>query len=417
MPRWIVLALIALAPVAARAQGPAWVQLVDGGVAEVRASANEGRCPTVTVDGAPQAMTVRAAADAAFPEPLCQLKLPADARRAEIGGRPLPLPPRRIDRIVVMGDTGCRLKGVLVQNCNDPKAWPFAEVSRLAAAERPDLVIHVGDYYYRESACPLNYAGCAGSPHGDAWPTWLAEFFDPAEPLLKAAPWVFARGNHESCARGGKGWFRLLDAADAPTPCPAASAPFAVPLGGGLTVHMLDSADADDRKPTDATVTAFRAALETVKPPPGEGAWIVTHRPIWGLVPVARVGPFGPINIPINATEQAAAAGEPLSGVALILSGHIHHFASFSFGPARPAQLIVGTGGDVGEPADSARLRSDDVAIGGLEAQSLEFERYGYFVMDRTAEGWRGVFKDMVGHVVAACTLKARTLDCVRTRG
>jgi hypothetical protein len=57
------------------------------------------------------------------------------------------------------------------------------------------------------------------------------------------------------------------------------------------------------------------------------------------------------------------------------------------------------------------------VEIGGLEAQSLEFERYGYFVMDRTGDGWRGVFKDMVGHVVAACTLKARTLDCVRTRG
>ena len=29
---------------------------------------------------------------------------------------------------------------------------------------------------------------------------------------LEAAPWVFARGNHESCDRGWRGWFRMLDA-------------------------------------------------------------------------------------------------------------------------------------------------------------------------------------------------------------
>ena len=33
-----------------------------------------------------------------------------------------------------------------------------------------------------------------------------AEFFDPARPLIARAPWVFARGNHEDCQRGGYGW-------------------------------------------------------------------------------------------------------------------------------------------------------------------------------------------------------------------
>ena len=38
--------------------------------------------------------------------------------------------------------------------------------SRLAAAQKPDLVIHVGDYYYRETPCPAGEAKCAGSPFG-----------------------------------------------------------------------------------------------------------------------------------------------------------------------------------------------------------------------------------------------------------
>ena len=414
-PLLAVLGLLAAAPLAARAQTPAaWVQLVDGGGVEVRATGG-ATCPVLSVDGRPAPMSLRAAADAAVPA-VCQLKLPSRARHAEIAGQALPLPRPRIDRIVVIGDTGCRLKGLQVQACNDPKAWPFAAVARRAAAERPDLVIHVGDYYYRESACPLQIPACAGSPHGDVWPTWTAEFFDPAKPLLDAAPWVFARGNHESCSRGGKGWFRLLDAADAPLACPTLSAPFTVPLGGpaggSVTLHMLDSADTDDRAAPPAAVAAFKAAVQTVQPKPGETAWIVTHRPIWGLAPVARVGPFGPVNVALNATEQAAVRGEPLTAVQMILSGHIHHFASFSFGPPRPAQLIVGTGGDVGESADSRDPTGDIVEIDGLEAKTLEFERFGYVVLDRARSDWRGAFKDVAGRLIAACTLHARTLSC-----
>jgi hypothetical protein len=412
----LIFAVFALAPLAAHAEVRAWVQLVDGGAAEVRAASEGERCPEVTVDGRATPMSLRAGPDEAFPNALCQLKLDKGVRRAEIAGRALPLPKARVERIVVMGDTGCRLKGIAVQACNDPKQWLFATVSRLAAAEHPDLVIHVGDYYYRENACPFNYSGCVGSPHGDAWPTWLVEFFDPAAPLLEAAPWVFARGNHESCVRGAKGWFRLLDAGDAPQPCNGVAAPFAVPIGG-VTLHMLDSADTEDRKTPEPAVAAFRAAIETVTPEPRDAEWIVTHRPIWGLVPIARVGMFGPLNLPINLSEQAAARGEAFDDVQLVLSGHIHHFASFSFGAARPAQLIVGTGGDVGEVADNKTPTGDDVEIDGLEAKSLEFERFGYFVMDRVDGGannsdWRGVFKDTDGKALAACTLHARTLLC-----
>jgi hypothetical protein len=75
----------------------------------------------------------------------------------------------------------------------------------------PDLVIHVGDYHYREDPCPLGNAGCAGSPWGYGWDVWDADFFTPGAPLLAAAPWIVIRGNHEACGRAGQGWYRFLD--------------------------------------------------------------------------------------------------------------------------------------------------------------------------------------------------------------
>ncbi len=287
-------------------------------------------------------------------------------------------------------------------------------MARIAAARKPDLVIHVGDYYYRETPCPAGRAGCAGSPHGDNWASWEAEFFAPAEPLLAASPWVFVRGNHESCSRGGGGWFRLLDATSPAQACPAQSAPFKVDLGG-LNLYILDSADTDDAHAPPAAVSAFSGQLDALKGDLAHGrGWIVTHRPIWGLAPVKSLGPLGPLEVPINATEQVAVRGHDLDGVEMIVSGHIHHFASFAFGPSRPAQLIAGTGGDVGDDADTPALRSHQVEIDGQSAQNLSFERYGYLLLERHGADWIGAFRDLDDKVIATCRLHARNLICAR---
>ena len=66
---------------------------------------------------------------------------------------------------------------------------------------------------------PSDQPGCAGSPYGDNWAVWQKDFFNPAAPLLAAAPWVLVRGNHELCDRGGHGWFRLLDPHPTPIDC------------------------------------------------------------------------------------------------------------------------------------------------------------------------------------------------------
>jgi hypothetical protein len=397
----------ASAPAADRA----WVELTDRG-AEARLITATPVCPAATVNGKPTPMARRAGPDADFPLTVCQLLLPRDARQASVRGLPLPLPALAARRIVIFGDTGCRLKGGDIQNCDKPADWPFAAVAGLAAGHHPDLVIHVGDYYYRESPCPAGRTGCAGSPWGDNWTSWKADFFEPALPLLKAAPWVMVRGNHEDCQRGGPGWFMLLDGAAAPLACPADSAPMAIDVGG-LTFYVLDSARTDDRHAQPDRVAAFSRQLDalTTDPPSGP-AWILTHRPIWGLAPVARAGPIGPLELAINATEQAAAKGRDLKGVAMVVSGHIHHFASFSFEGERPAQLIVGTGGDVGEAGDTPRFLDGTVSLDGLRAKRFGFERYGFLVLDRTAEGWAGKFYDVRDTPIATCQLVGRSLTC-----
>ena len=92
---------------------------------------------------------------------------------------------------------------------------------------------------------------CRGSPWGYGWDAWNADFFAPARDLLAAAPWVFVRGNHESCARAGQGWWRFLD----PRPlvngrdCNDAandvrgdySDPYAVPLSADTQLVVFDS--------------------------------------------------------------------------------------------------------------------------------------------------------------------------------
>lgn len=81
----------------------------------------------------------RGKADENYPLQVCIAHTFAAARRITVDGISVPTLPANIGHIVVIGDTGCRLKDDFVQDCNDPVKWPFAQVARLAAARHPDL--------------------------------------------------------------------------------------------------------------------------------------------------------------------------------------------------------------------------------------------------------------------------------------
>ena len=399
--------LFALAlPAAAQAAAPPpWVELGDDGMLSIRAIVAAGTpCPRVTADGRDLAAKKRLGPDAGFPLELCDAGAAATSAKLAVAGKPVPTLPAAVRRIVVIGDTGCRIEGHEIQDCKDPVGWPFHTVAERAAARHPDLVIHVGDYLYRLSACPAGNTACAGSPHGDNWPTWQADFFDPAQPLLAAAPWVLVRGNHEICRRGGEGWRHLLDPHRGELACSDFGAPYRLSIGG-LDLLMFDGANADDFKTEPDKVAVYAGQIKTLLADAPAHSWLLTHRPIWALAGGSLTG------MNVNHTEQAAIHNQVPAGLDLVMSGHLHDFAAYAYGPQRPPQLVVGTGGDT-------LLDLADGTIVGTEVDGLPItagfarKSFGYFVIDRTADGWDGVFYTPDDTVIARCTLRGRDLEC-----
>ena len=389
----------------------AWVQYVADGGLEIRSIVAPGmNCPALVADGIPVASEERGAPTPAYAVKVCAGRVPEGARSLNADGLPLPLPPRALRRIVVLGDTGCRLKGAAVQDCNSPAAWPFDTIARRAAAQRPDLIIHVGDYHYRESACPEGRPGCAGSPFGDNWAVWQRDFFNQAGPLLAAAPWVMVRGNHESCDRGGIGWFRLLEPRPTTT-CTAMTEPYALSIAGQQLL-IFDGADADDPKAPPEKVAAYRPQFASLLAQAKPRAWLLTHRPIWSLAQFAGA----PGGVTLNATEQEAIRGLVPPQLDMVIAGHVHSFMSFDFGPARPAQLVVGNGGDAND-AITQPITPGAMIDGVPIRRGMGVGDYGYLVLDRREGGWAGTLRGLDDAVLARCTLYGRSVNCVKTPG
>jgi hypothetical protein len=364
--------------------------------------------------------------------------LPASATSATIGRQSLPLPPTTIGSIAVFGDTGCRLKAAKdgdddesdepesaakkpgvgkYQDCKTD--WPFAPMSETIAKAKPDLVIHVGDYLYRESPCD-NHAGCDDSPYGDKWLTWEADFFTPAAALLKAAPWIVARGNHEICKRAGPGYARLLD------PTPAKSTPPAcgemidqyTVTAGGRAFIVLDSSDADDDCPKSGCVSKpYAKQFDTMTP--AAGTWLVTHRPIWGFTN-SKNKKTNERELGIrNMTLQAALADKwknvPPAGIDLVLSGHIHLWEALSFEDGRSPQFVLGAGGT--ELAHKLPKAKDLMGqkIGGTKIAAIASDNeFGYtmFVPSKHGGHWDATFCDTTGKAKIACTVRPNEVDC-----
>ncbi len=76
------------------------------------------------------------------------------------------------------------------------------------------------------------------------------------------------------------------------------------------------------------------------------------------------------------------------------------------------AQLVVGTGGDIGEDADTPAMRVVTPTIDGRTAKGLSFDRFGYFLLDRAGADWVGAFRDLNDRVIATCRLRGRAIAC-----
>ena len=330
-------------------------------------------CPDLLGAARPIPMSKRANPHG-FTVDVCEAELPFEQAFTVRGGAfTLPAAHRRVGRVAVLGDSGCKPSAQAGCGLDDP-AWPFPAIAKAAAKDRPDLVLHVGDYNYRgtpsgftppgggpktyyydagdgttvgeqcEMPGPYYSQNSTGNPDADTWDAWRLDFFAPAAPLLAVAPWVVARGNHELCSHAGPGWLYFLGPSSAlaagggkQVSCPSQDGegpalphlvfvePQVIELDG-VTVAVLDSANACDE--FAGVVDRYRAQLEALatrldgrsgRQAGRQPAWLVGHRPIWAVEGTAGAPPFTCDNQPgtgptepygvLNRTLQCALTG------------------------------------------------------------------------------------------------------------
>eukprot|EP00928_Gymnodinium_smaydae_P021912 TRINITY_DN18586_c0_g1_i2.p1 TRINITY_DN18586_c0_g1~~TRINITY_DN18586_c0_g1_i2.p1 ORF type:complete len:419 (+),score=65.70 TRINITY_DN18586_c0_g1_i2:580-1836(+) len=311
----------------------------------------------------------------------------------------------------------------------------------LAAAEHPDVVLHVADYLYKQGPC-AHGRGCEpiniNEEWGDNWKGWYSDFYQPSLRLLAAAPWVVLRGNHEICDRGGHGYFLFLD----PRPLPAhwdasyclkRTDAYAVPFLREQFL-VLDSADINtaykdiddpgynNRCPRAHVpnpisrfddpsqkyevivddIKYFRSQFEALQKLSASHAvnFLATHRPILG------VGCNGSHFVKLDWTLQRALVppevnkvwkgvklqtSNLLDGVSAIFSGHMHWFEAIAFeSDELPAQFVVGNGGTELIPNYMPQDYLNDLSMNHVKLKdSISSSHFGYTVMSRDDHGYQ----------------------------
>ena len=415
-----------------------------------------------------------------FSVEVCEAAIPFDAKLAiSLGEQTLSLPTARRNptKILAMGDTGCKEK-----DCQTgTPAEPFASLASAAARKEWELILHMGDYNYRGTPSKViinsgssdeseDYAYDAGdgtteneyclqapnsgfisqntpgSSPQDSWETWRDDFFLPAGELLAAAPWIFARGNHELCSRAGPGWFYFLDAGSnlpegngQQRSCPIPDStknpienvvlvePYSVNLES-LHLIVLDSANACDVfAPSQAQDFLDHYSLQFAKveglAAGVETSWFMTHRPIWGVQTFEKdkstactsASQYSCVNQTLQYGINHSSAGKLPKGVELSLAGHMHHFQSLTFaGGAQPPQVIIGDGGvELGDwgPVGKFETKVEDVLVQGhaiateVEASDQKVPAYGFLEITYSPDGsWQGSLENLQrGVELASC--------------
>ncbi len=365
----------------------------------------------------------------------CEAHWPKGAKSAKIEGRAVPAPGKTLQRILIIADTGCRLKASenAFQDCNDADKWPFQKVAQSAAKLKPDLVVHIGDIHYRESPCPEGRAGCAGATWGYGWDAWRDDFFKPAQPLLAAAPWLFVRGNHESCFRAGQGWFRFVDA----LPWTQArncndpandmqgdfSEPYAVSLSKFAQFIVFDSSKSSGKayQPEDPAFLKYQAQVQLAAQLATKKAesFFINHHPLLAAASSPDASKFRPGGS--AGLQSVFSMSEPQrlfpANVSVAMHGHVHLFEAISFQTDHPVSLVMGNSGSMNEGFAPKDIKpTDRVYKDAVVDNYASRSDYGFATLDRVFEGgqetWLLTEYTTEGQAVIHCKLKQGKSRC-----
>jgi predicted phosphodiesterase len=299
------------------------------------------------------------------------------------------------------------------QNCGDIADWPFPKIARTIAAVHADLLVHVGDYYYRENNCLKTMTECRNR-WGDTSMSWDADWFTPAKPLFASAPLIMIRGNHEDCQRGGPAWFRYLDGADAVTACttptpggaPDGTPPWAASFAGLRIVVNDSAADPSDSKADPARIAYYAASYrkaQALAAGASGDTWFVTHRP-----------PFSNT----NETQALLQLGWNVAPFEVVLAGHVHDFEAINL-TGYPPLIVNGESGDDLDDAGSTakyigfQMNAGKPVYAFATPAPYATKQYGFAIYTKSPTGWRISLRDTDGIERRACALTKGSVACL----
>jgi hypothetical protein len=271
-----------------------------------------------------------------FPVKICQTEI-ENSKNHQIKFKDLNILTKVSDikKINIIGDTGCiTVEGKLEQKCNILSEYPFSQIAQNVANNKPDLIIHVGDYYYSKSKC-IKTKECLNRSYGDNLDTWKADFLNNAEVFLKKAPILLTRGNHEKCSRGGNGWSVIFDSSKEFRKCENYTQPYSIEFDK-FRFLVVDAAEAEDSflqfkkmnkikklEQLNSYISQFDYLSKFIKN--DKENILVIHRPVlskeirsWESKKIQN------INYVLNYAIQHSNFEKVFPQIKIILSGHTH---------------------------------------------------------------------------------------------
>ncbi|MGL9725853.1 MAG: metallophosphoesterase family protein [Wolbachia sp.] len=316
-----------------------WSQVIPENKLSIRAIIDNNICPIAYVDGEEIEMLSRSSTNNT--ETVCELTVNSSTESISIDNTYIPTLPDKISKVAFIGDTGCRINMLFQQECNLVDSWPLKKNLDSIALHKPDLIIHVGDYHYRQTKC-RNTKKC-GDIYGYNKEAWYADWFEPAKDILLQSPFLFIRGNHESCNRAYEGWFRYLDSyLFSSEQCKDLIPSWSLDAGS-IKFLIFDSSFGEDIFTSKSTIDAFKKQFnKLIQDSSNKPTWFLTHRPLWK----SAKKEFLPFKGYGNLTQIEAFGNKSPNNITTIVSGHIH-IAQILLMDNVPDQIIVGNGGSL----------------------------------------------------------------------
>lgn len=371
-----------------------WVQFADNNQLIARATISSSECPDIKIDNKNLKMHVRSSyQDEHLKQKItvCEHNVTGSVN-VEIRKKKIKLPNYDVKRFVVIGDSGCESSFFSgehkVQNCKDPKAWPFKEIADKVAELKADFVVHMGDYAYGNK-----YTNEADKLKNQQmqWFFMRDDFFKPAYNLLNSTPMLFVRGNHESCDKMGIAWFQYFSSYKYDSICKPEEEPFDLSFND-LNMVILDTSEIHGGEDFSASeLSKYKKLFSKLNENARDFSWLLVHQP---MVPLKKLNETEIFPNKLNAAVLNTAFDKKyIKKFPVAISGHFHVLAHLQRNSDKMEQFIVGNSGTfLHKTKEKFYQYNDGQSVGEVAAN------FGYLVFDKIADDtWNATGFDING--------------------